>query len=32
LCISNFTEWIPLRRPQDIATYEEGLRKAGLPE
>ena len=32
LRISNFTEWIPLRRPQDIATYEEGLRKAGLPE
>jgi TolB-like protein/tetratricopeptide (TPR) repeat protein len=32
LRISNFTDWIPLRRPQDIATYEEGLRKAGLPE
>jgi len=22
----------PLRRPQDLARYEEGLRKAGLPE
>jgi TolB-like protein/tetratricopeptide (TPR) repeat protein len=32
LRISNFTDWLPLRRPQDIATYEEGLRKAGLPE
>jgi TolB-like protein len=32
LRISNFAEWIPLRRPQDLATYEEGLRKAGLPE
>ena len=32
LRISNFTDWLPLRRPQDIATYEEGLRKAGLPD
>jgi TolB-like protein/tetratricopeptide (TPR) repeat protein len=32
LRISNFTDWIPLRRSQDIATYEEGLRKAGLPD
>jgi TolB-like protein/class 3 adenylate cyclase len=32
LRISNLTEWLPLRRPQDIATYEDGLRKAGLPE
>jgi TolB-like protein/tetratricopeptide (TPR) repeat protein len=32
LRISNFTDWLPLRRPQDIAKYEEGLRKAGLPE
>jgi hypothetical protein len=23
---------IPLRRPEDIARIEEGLRKAGLPE
>lgn len=32
LRVSNFTDWLPLRRPQDIATYTEGLRKAGLPE
>jgi TolB-like protein/tetratricopeptide (TPR) repeat protein len=32
LRISNFTDWLPLRRPQDIATYENGLRKAGLPD
>jgi TolB-like protein len=32
LRISNFTEWLPLRRPEDIATYEEGLRRAGLPD
>jgi hypothetical protein len=22
----------PFRRPKDLARYEEGLRKAGLPE
>ena len=32
LRISNFTDWLPLRQPPDIARYEEGLRKAGLPE
>jgi len=32
LRISNFTEWLPLRDPQHVARYEEGLRKAGLPE
>jgi TolB-like protein/class 3 adenylate cyclase len=32
LRISNFTDWLPLRLPQHIATYQEGLRKAGLPE
>ncbi|HEX9461553.1 MAG TPA: adenylate/guanylate cyclase domain-containing protein [Alphaproteobacteria bacterium] len=32
LRVSNLKEWLPLRRPQDIARYEEGLRKAGLPE
>jgi hypothetical protein len=25
-------EWLPLRRPDDLARLEEGLRKAGLPE
>ena len=23
---------IPFRRPEDLARYEDGLRKAGLPE
>jgi hypothetical protein len=32
LRISNLADWLPLRQPQDIARYEEGLRKAGLPE
>jgi len=32
LRISNLTDWLPLRQPQDIARYEEALRKAGLPE
>ena len=30
--ISNFKEWAPLHRPEDLARLEEGLRKAGLPE
>ncbi|MGZ5896486.1 MAG: adenylate/guanylate cyclase domain-containing protein [Xanthobacteraceae bacterium] len=33
LCISNLMERsAPLQRPQDVALYKEGLRKAGLPE
>jgi TolB-like protein/Tfp pilus assembly protein PilF len=33
LRVSNFTETVgPYRRPQDLARYAEGLRKAGLPE
>jgi TolB-like protein/Tfp pilus assembly protein PilF len=32
LRISNLRDLTPLRRPEDIATYAEGLRKAGLPE
>jgi TolB-like protein/class 3 adenylate cyclase len=32
LRLSNFTDWLPLRQPQDIARYEEGLRMAGLPD
>jgi tetratricopeptide (TPR) repeat protein len=32
LRVSNFTDWLPLRQPQHIAMYEEGLRKAGLPD
>jgi TolB-like protein len=32
LRVSNLKDRIPLRRPEDLARYEEGLRKAGLPE
>jgi len=30
--VSNFREILPLRRPEDLAKFEEGLRKAGLPD
>jgi adenylate cyclase len=32
LRVSNLKELTPLRRPEDIARYKDGLRKAGLPE
>jgi adenylate cyclase len=32
LCLSNLARWIPLQRPEDVARWAEGLRKAGLPE
>jgi TolB-like protein/Tfp pilus assembly protein PilF len=32
LRISNLTDLIPLRRPEDLAKLSEGLRLAGLPE
>jgi tetratricopeptide (TPR) repeat protein len=32
LRISNLNEFFPLRRPQDLANFADGLRKAGLPE
>jgi tetratricopeptide (TPR) repeat protein len=32
LRISGLKDQTPLRRPQDVAAYTEGLRKAGLPE
>jgi hypothetical protein len=28
---ANLNELLPLRRPQDIALWAEGLRRAGLP-
>src|SRR5262249_39646043 len=30
--VSNLKNVYPLRRPEDLARFEEGLRKAGLPE
>jgi hypothetical protein len=32
LRISNLQDWIPIRRPEHLATFAEGLRRAGLPE
>ena len=32
LRVSNLFEFTPLRRAQDMASYQDGLRKAGLPE
>src|SRR5262249_41180275 len=32
LRISNLSDLFPIRRPEDFAKWEEGLRKAGLPE
>jgi len=30
--VSAVKDWVPLRRPDDLARLEEGLRRAGLPE
>jgi len=32
LRISNLRDWLPFHRPKDLATFVDGLRKAGLPE
>jgi TolB-like protein len=32
LRISNLKDWYPIRRPEDLSIWTEGLRKAGLPE
>jgi TolB-like protein len=32
LRISNLGDWLPIRRSEDLATFADGLRKAGLPE
>jgi tetratricopeptide (TPR) repeat protein len=32
LRIATLKQWLPIRRPQDLATFADGLRRAGLPE
>lgn len=32
LRLSNLEDWVLLRRPEDLATLADGLRRAGLPE
>jgi len=32
LRLSNITHWLPIHRPENLATLADGLRKAGLPE
>jgi TolB-like protein/Flp pilus assembly protein TadD len=32
LSLSNLADWLPIRRPEDLAMLADGLRRAGLPE
>jgi hypothetical protein len=32
LRISNLRDWLPIHRPEDLATFAAGLRRAGLPD
>jgi hypothetical protein len=32
LRISNLRDWLPIHRAEDLATFTDGLRSAGLPE
>ena len=32
LRISNLRDWLPIHRPEDLTTFVDGLRRAGLPE
>ena len=32
LRVSSLADWLPIRRPEDLVTFADGLRKAGLPE
>ena len=32
LRLSNLDEWLPFRRPQDLETFADAFREAGLPE
>lgn len=31
LRVANLRDWLPIHRPEDLAMFEDGLRKAGLP-
>ena len=32
LRISGLKDWLSIRRPEDLAVFADGLRRAGLPE
>jgi hypothetical protein len=32
LRLSSIKDWLPIRRPEDLATLTDGMRQAGLPE
>jgi Flp pilus assembly protein TadD len=32
LRISSVRDWLPIQRPEDLAVFADGLRRAGLPE
>jgi tetratricopeptide (TPR) repeat protein len=32
LRVSSLSDWLPFHRPEDLATFANGLRRAGLPE
>ena len=32
LRVSNLKDWLPIHRPEDLAIFANGLRRAGLPE
>jgi adenylate cyclase len=32
LRLSNLADWLTIHRPKDLATFADGLRKAGLPD
>jgi len=32
LRVSNLPDWLPIHRPEDLETFADGLRKAGLPD
>lgn len=32
LRICKLRDWLPIHRPEDLVTFTDGLRRAGLPE